>query len=198
MSRTFFARYYDLYNQLKLIIKSSEGRVINGDIDELFSDNTNFFVKSYLISICTYLEAFLQDIAFEHANFINNRLKHANVPHNYIYWRLFKDEVKAKDLAFKDIDFSINKKTDIADKISANPDKTIRLFKYLGIDLVNYPTFNEKKDIISAIVNKRNSIIHHNDNATDISFSDLICHIDVILEYIKFIDDIVLSERDRL
>lgn len=172
--------------------------MINGDIDDLFSNNTNFFVKSYLISICTYLEAFLQDIAFEYANFINNRLKHASVPHNYIYWRLFKDEVKPKDLIFKDIDFSINKKTDIADKISANPDKTIRLFKYLGIDLASNPSFNEKKDIISAIVNKRNSIVHHNDNATDISFSDLICHIDVILEYINLIDEVISLERSKL
>ncbi len=194
MLESYYCRYQKLYLQLKDIIKHSENRVIQDDADKLFNDNVNFFVKSYLISICTYLEAYLQDIAFDHASFINNRVKQVNIPHNFVYWSIFKNEVKAKDLDYKNIDFPITKK-DIADIISANPEKTIRLFKYLGINLDAQSDFRNNKDIIFTVVNKRNSIIHHNDSATDISFSDLNSFIDTILIYIKSIDDVVSSNQ---
>ncbi|WP_227741951.1 HEPN domain-containing protein [Vibrio rotiferianus] len=41
---------------------------------------------------------------------------------------------------------------------------------------------------MNSIVNKRNSIIHHNDEASDITFSDLHTNIDTVLLYMKAIE----------
>jgi hypothetical protein len=181
-------KYENLYFSLKDIIKKSESKVLN-DEDELFMSNVNFFVKSYLISICTYLEAYLQDIAFIYANEVNARLKNAEVPSNYIQWRLSKD-IKDKDLAFSNIDLSITKK-DISDNLSANPYKTIKLFQYLGINLTIEDGFESNKALVNSVVTKRNNIVHHNDKAMDISFSDLLSYIDVFILYMRAIDDAV-------
>lgn len=183
---TFYERYKSLYFSLKNVIKKSEARVLNNDPDTLFLDNVNFFVKLYLISICTYLEAYLQDIAFEYANELDSRIKNANIPHNFIYWRITK-EVKDKELKFHNADLSVTKK-EISDNISANPYRTIMLFKYLGIDLSNNEEFEATRELVNSVVTKRNNIIHHNDKAMDISFSDLLAYIDVFLKYIKSID----------
>jgi hypothetical protein len=53
--------------------------------------------------------------------------------------------------------------------------------------------FNEHKELINSIVNKRNNIIHHNDDASDISFSDLIANVDVFLEYMSSIDKLIAN-----
>lgn len=183
----FLQRYENLYDSLKEIIKSSEERVLHDDPDQLFIQNINFFVKSYLISICTYLEAYLQDIALTYANELDARVKEANIPHNFVHWRIVNG-LKDKELDFKNLDLSVNKK-EIADNLSANPYRTIKLFKYLGIDLTANEKFEQNKDIVNTVVTKRNNIIHHNDKAMDISFSDLLVYIEVFLIYMKSVDE---------
>ena len=54
-----------------------------------------------------------------------------------------------------------------------------RAFLYLTTDV----RFNENKDLVGTVVAKRNSIIHYNDEAMDISFTDLLYFIDVFLVY---------------
>lgn len=186
-----YGKYEELLTTLKGIISQSQSRVLKEEPDEIFSDNVNFFVKSYLINICTYLEAYLQDVAFEHTSRISKRLKDASIPHNFLYWKLAK-EVKEKELEFKDANYRFNKK-EISDAISGNPYKTIKAFKLIGIDLNSDDKFNEHKELINSIVNKRNNIIHHNDDASDISFSDLIANIDVFLEYMSSIDKLIAN-----
>jgi hypothetical protein len=180
---------------LKTIIKQSEKRVIQDTPDELFLANINFFVKSYLISICTYLEAYLQDVAFEYANILDMQIKNIKIPHNFVYWRVLKD-IKDKDLDYKQLDLSVSRK-DISENISANPYRTIKLFCYLGIDLTKSINFEQNKDLINTIVAKRNKIIHHNDKAADISFSDLLTYIEIFLKYIKSIDDTINSKKNK-
>ena len=188
-SETYFHRYASLYGSLKVIIRASEERVLRDEPDDLFMENVNFFVKSYLISICTYLEAYLQDIALMYANELDSRVKSADIPHNFVHWRIAK-EIKEKDLVFKNIDLSVNKK-EISDNLSGNPYKTIKLFKYLGVDLQSKIGFEENKSFVETVVTKRNNIIHHNDKAMDVSFSDLLSYVDVFLVYIKSIDDAI-------
>jgi hypothetical protein len=180
-------RYRELFNSLKRIISASQSRIINDDPDLLFMDNINYFTKSYLISICTYLEAYLQDLAFVHAEEISERAKAARIPKNYLHWS-FNKEMKPKDFAFEDVNISLSKK-DIAENLSGNPHKTIVLFRYLGVDLNSDICFSENKDLVGSVVAKRNNIIHHNDEATDISFSDLLYFIDVFLVYMDAIID---------
>ena len=190
--KALYEKYETLLNTLKGIINQSQIRVLDEAPDEMFANNINFFVKSYLINICTYLEAYLQDVAFEHTNRISVRLKQAKVPHNFLCWKLSK-EVKAQDLGFKNAEYGVNKK-EISDVISGNPNKTISAFRLLGVDLNSSEIFLKHKDLIGSIVTKRNNIIHHNDDASDISFSDLLLNIDVFLSYMLSVAELLSAE----
>lgn len=188
-----YEKYEGLLKALKEIIEQSEARVLSEEPDVIFSDNVNFFVKSYLINICTYLEAYLQDIAFEHSRRVSERLKQAKIPHNFLYGKLAKD-IKEKELEYVDASYRYSKR-ELSDIISGNPFKTINAFRLIGIDLNSSEKFVEHKNLVGTIVNKRNNIIHHNDEASDISFSDLLVHIDVFLEYMLAIERL-LNVRD--
>jgi len=185
-----FGRYESLYDNLFEIIELSEDRVLSENPDALFSDNVNFFVKSYMINICSYLEAYLQDLAYEYAKEINHRIRLAKIPHNFIYWKASRDP-KEKDLRFEEANYPANRK-DISDGLSANPYKTLKAYRILGIDLSAENEFNKNKDLINAVVNKRNNIVHHNDNAMDVSFSDLSSNIQVFKIYMGAVRNAVL------
>lgn len=121
--------------------------------------------------------------------------KQAKIPHNFLYGKLAKD-IKEKELEYVDASYGYSKK-ELSDIISGNPFKTINAFRLIGIDLSSCEKFVEHKNLVGTIVNKRNSIIHHNDEASDISFSDLLLHVDVFLEYMLAIEQF-LSARDRI
>ncbi|MBE0472187.1 MAG: hypothetical protein IBX55_22105 [Methyloprofundus sp.] len=188
-----YEKYYGLLSALRVIIEQSQERVIGDEPDVLFASNINFFVKSYLINICTYLEAYLQDVAFEHASRITERLMQAKIPHNFLYWRLSKD-TKEKDWKFENASYKCEKK-ELSDVISGNPGKTIAAFRSIGVDLISSDSFSQHTDLVGSIVSKRNSIIHHNDDASDISFSDLLENIDVFLEYMQSIKELLCAEN---
>ncbi|WCM52350.1 HEPN domain-containing protein [Pseudomonas sp. WJP1] len=137
------------------------------------------------------MEAFLQDVAFFYAQSVNERLKLARVPHNYIYWKT-SGEVKEKELAFKYADHPCSKK-EISDSISANPYRTIKAFKFLGIDLSVSQGVMSNKELVEQIVRKRNNIIHHNDKAVDVSFSDVVSYVGVFVSYMKAVGATVRS-----
>lgn len=52
-----------------------------------------------------------------------------------------------------------------------------------GIDLDIVEAFNSRKDIINQIIVKRNNILHHNDEASDLSNLDVILYISEIKDY---------------
>ncbi|GAB2786763.1 hypothetical protein GCM10027040_11040 [Halomonas shantousis] len=183
-------RYNKLYDNLFEVIKLSEERVLSDNPDELFSDNVNFFVKSYMINICSYLEAYLQDLAYVYTKEINRRITLAKIPHNFIYWKTSRDP-KEKDLRFEEANYPSNRK-EISDGLSANPYKTIKAYRILGIDLSKEEEFNNNKDLVNSVVNKRNSIVHHNDSAVDVSFSDLSSNIKIFKKYMSAVKDAVL------
>ncbi|MEA5418000.1 HEPN domain-containing protein [Spirulina sp. CCNP1310] len=189
----FYLKYKMLLDNLKIIILSSNNRVLQNNIDPLFSENINFFVKAYLVSACTYLEAYLQDIAFDFSQEICGRINSSKTPHNFLYWRISK-EVKDKDLKFAFAEINLSRK-DISEEISANPYKTIKLFKLLGIDLFQSQVFVDNKDVIATVVNKRNNVIHHNDSANDISFSDVAQYIDIFIKYMEAINEVVKQAK---
>lgn len=190
-----YKKYENLFIALKKIILQSQARVLKEEPDDIFSANVNFFVKSYLINICTYLEAYLQDVAFEYSGRITFRLKQAKIPQNFLYGRISK-EIKEKELGYVDASYAYSKK-ELSDLISGNPHKTINAFRLIGVDLSFSEKFVEHKNLVGVIVNKRNNIIHHNDDASDISFSDLILHVDVFLEYMLAIQNLI-SESEEI
>ncbi len=97
-----YQKYENLFLDLKVIISESETRVLRKQPDELFLENINFFVKSYLISICSYLEAMLQDLAFIQVQEINSRLLAANIPNNFMLWRVAYSEMYFVDKHWPD------------------------------------------------------------------------------------------------
>ncbi|WP_138411442.1 hypothetical protein [Stutzerimonas nosocomialis] len=58
-----FSKFKKQYDALSEIIHESQRRTVTDEPDQLFVNNLNFFTKAYLINICTYLEAFLQELA---------------------------------------------------------------------------------------------------------------------------------------
>lgn len=188
-SATIYTQYEKLLNNLKDVVVISELRVVSDSPDPLFDANVNFFVKSYLINVCTYLEAYLQDIAYKYSKTLSIKMANAKIPHNFIHWRL-KTGIKDKDLIYADASLPITKK-DISDEISANPYKTLKLFKLLGVDLSKKDAFECNKDLVNTIVSKRNNIIHHNDAAADVSFGDLKLYIEVIIPYMAAVKEAV-------
>lgn len=174
--------YLGLMDSIKLIIDETQGRVLTSDPDPFFEENVNFFVKAYLITICTYLESYLKDIAHLRVELIAEKVKQTNLPQNLIRWSLSGLKgLKKEDEKFEDLSIDI-KKRQLGEHISGQPYKTLEVFKYIGLDLNKCDGFLESKEEITTIVNKRNSIIHHNDDASDITLGDLL----VIAEKVKF------------
>lgn len=188
-----YTNYEKLIQQLKKIIIISNAKVTTETPDVFLAENINFFTKSYLVSLCTYLEAFLQDIAFTHANLIKHRVAEAKIPNNIVRWYISK-EVKTKDKKFDVFDLSFSRK-ELSDKLSGNPYKTISLFSHIGIDLRKSDSFKELKEKVGSVVDKRNNIIHHNDNAADISLLDLITYSNNFLSYMKSIEEVIIESN---
>lgn len=133
-----YEKYVDLLNSLKEIIKESQSRLLSDNPDQLFQQHQNFFIKAYLITMCTYLEAFLTDIAFVRIENITQKLQSVSIPHNIVKWsfcNLSRDKIDGLE-EFKNLSISI-KKDDLNDHLSGNIDKTINTFKKIGINLRN-------------------------------------------------------------
>lgn len=165
------ARYETLSAELDQIIVDAEGRITAEPADLYFVKNANFLTKSFLISLCCYLEVFLKEVANAHVSNVRARLVTANVPHNLLTWSVVRD-VKDKDLRFERFGISLTSK-EIDEELSGNPFRTSKCFRLLGIELDAVPEFFAHKEMINTVVAKRNNIIHHNDTAIDLSLGDI-------------------------
>jgi hypothetical protein len=144
--------------------------------------------------MCAYLESYLKDALMVIIDETNNKLNQSKLPHNLVRWSLnIEKELKDSDSKFEDFKIPIKKK-ELDDFISGNPFRTKDLFKKLGINLGSDMLFNSQKERINAIVVKRNKIIHHNDNASDVSNNDLIENIKAIKEYLSNIDKLICGQ----
>lgn len=197
MDRTPYKESYILQlGQLKAIIDITNGRMISDPPDTLIYENTNFFSKAFLVTMCAYLESYLKDALMVVIDQMNVRLQSAKLPHNLVKWSLNIDkELKDSEFKFEQLKITIKKKQ-LDDYISGNPFKTKDLFKKFGIDLEQNQLFNSQKEEINAIVVKRNKILHHNDEASDVSSTDLTNNIESLTKYIKNIDEILCRHLD--
>lgn len=152
--------YQSHLKTLKVIVKEAEEKLLE---EETFvKNNVNFFTKSFLIISCAYLESYIKEVLIELAREINTRLTNRGIPHNYIRWRLNPDK-EYKDMEQKCVDLNINlSNKDLDQHISGNPYRTQQLFLKFGINLHSVSEFNNRKDIIQSIVNKRNKVVHYN------------------------------------
>jgi len=181
--------YIDQLNDLSAIVHESNARVLNVPPDALFNEYLNVFVKAYLVSACSILEAFVGDGAFSCLSSFKERVSAARIPHNLIEWEVIVDEKKKKDISGY---FVIKKdRKAINENVSGNYYKTKEIFRKLGINLDSDETFKSFADSISATINKRNSIVHHNDDASDISLPDVLEKIIEFKAYISCIQRVV-------
>ncbi|MDR3583724.1 MAG: HEPN domain-containing protein [Desulfosporosinus sp.] len=178
-------KYNKFYDDLSSLIITAKEKVLSDDPEEFIENNVNFFNKSFMVMSCAYLESYLKEICFAVVNEVNSKLKIYAIPNNLIRWSIIKN--KDKELKFQDFCLCITKH-DIDDELSGNVAKTISTFAKVGIDLLNSTDFYTYKDTIGFVVTKRNNIIHHNDEASDLSFDDILIHIDIIKKYLNAID----------
>lgn len=188
-------KYIRLFEELTAIIEETYARIIRSEPDLFFKENINFFAKSFLVSICVYLESYLKDIAFSHINSVNEKLSIAAVPNNLIHWHIIHPkDIDKKDFRFENLRISIKKK-DLDEYISGNPDRTAILFKRIGIDITVIEGFSGRRELIHSIVGKRNNVVHHNDDANDVSKVDLILYISTFIEYMELITQLIKTEN---
>lgn len=162
------SNYQAQMTNLRTVVVESEARVLSEEPDLLFLDNQNVFIKSYVVSACSILEAFVQDLLFSCNTILQTKINQMNLPINFVNWLAENDKPKKKFAQF-----SGNKtRKDISDLVSPNFFKTQLAFEVIGIDIMYEPILSFK-DYICAMVDKRNRIVHHNDAASDISFNDV-------------------------
>lgn len=170
--------FIEQFDKLRIVVSDSEKRIVQDEPDLLFFDNQNVFIKAYLVSACSILEAFIQDVASEYALRMQKQINDLQVPHNLVHWFAENEKYKSKYAAF------IGKRTkkDIANLISPNFYKTVTAFEKIGINISSDELLSFK-DFISGVVDKRNKIVHHNDQTSDVSFRDIILAIDTFKAY---------------
>lgn len=192
METTPYKEVYILQlEKLREIIEATNSRIISESPDQLIYENANFFTKAFLVTMCAYLESYLKDALMVIIEELNLRLASTKLPHNLIKWSLSTDKkLKDSELKYEQLKIGIEKK-ELDDFISGNPFKTKDLFKNFGINLETDAKFNYQKEGIKLIVIKRNKILHHNDEASDLSNGDLIENIKKLADYIINIDDII-------
>jgi RiboL-PSP-HEPN len=186
-----FKPFEEQFAALREVVVESNRRSVREPADDLFFNNQNVFIKSYVVSACSILEVYIQEIAAAHFSKLCVRVQNANIPHNLMIWNAFGD-TKSKEFEYKLFEVTVSE-NQLRETISGNFEKTVRAFKFVGIDLLSSEEFCRNKDFVASFVEKRNNIIHHNDAASDLTLTDVVTAIDVILEYVRTITDIVSS-----
>lgn len=181
--------FKDGLRELEAMVQQTELAVIGGDQTTLLiTDNVNFFTKSFLISACAHLEMCIKEIVFEIAKDIDARLSVAAIPASLIEWRLNSKKKSDASSSLKN-QLSINlTKKEVDDLVSGNVYRTKDALALVGIELAAQKhQWESWKDSIQAIVTRRNNIVHHNDDASDLSLGDIKTYIKSIMDYIDFV-----------
>lgn len=193
MSAThIYIKSEELLDGLINLSELTNQKTIDGNSDEYFETNINFFTKSFMVLMCAYLESYVKDVAQFYIQEIDKVLTDTKIPANILKWSILKNKFDhKKETQFTPLKLVITE-DDIDKNVSANPHTTTPFFIRLGIDLSNNEGYVEIKDTVETIVNKRNSIVHHNDAASDIGLTDISDNAKLIKNYIKILDDEIL------
>lgn len=191
-----FQNFEKKLKELEDTIRECDKIIISDEPVKFVYDNANFLTKSFLINLCGYLETYIKD-ALESLLFdINQRIKNESIPYNLIRWSIeqkpnndakMSSTLEKKHCRNEILDLKIKKK-DLDNFISGNPFRTRDLLLMFGIDLDKNMDFQKYKEVINTIVTKRNNILHHNDNASDIGNSDVIIFLFEIKQYAYVLD----------
>lgn len=191
--------YLSQLEDLKSVAGESAQRIVQDDL--LFRNHANLFAKSYLITLCTILESYLKAEITDFIAELNDLLSKLQLCKNPIIWGLIpKNDDWYGKLRSKQIDERLSLLIDeeaINDKLSANVDRTIATFQRCGMNLKECKSFQCGVDVIGAVVSKRNSIVHNNDDASDFTCTDVIMWIEEVKSYIQGICAFVSGIREH-
>jgi hypothetical protein len=197
MKSSCLVEYHGQLDHLREVIETVFKRVADENPDTFLLKNTNFFSKSFYVMMCAYLESYIKDALMQIVEEADSRLLDSKLPHNLIKWN-FNSEAKLKETEFRygHLKMTITKK-DLDNHTSGNPFRTRDLFKYFGINLDEDETFGKQREKINTIIVKRNKILHHNDDASDVSNVDLVDNIELIKSYTENLDRIISNSLSR-
>lgn len=189
--------FKDGLRELEAMVKKTELAVIEGaNTTPLVTDNVNFFTKSFLISACAHLEMCIKEIVFELATDIDARLSMAAIPASIVEWRLTQKKRVETNSGGKPLLRVNMTKKEVDDMVSGNVYRTKEALAIVGVELSdNKEQWESWKDSIQAIVTRRNNIVHHNDDASDLSMGDIKVHIQSIINYIDFVVATCLTQK---
>jgi hypothetical protein len=200
-NNSVLSTFTTLLDDLNSLNIETESKVISENPDIFITRNVNFFTKSFMITLCAYLESYLKELTMTIIDDANIKLSNSKIAYNLAKWSVLKKsgtltEINENDLKFENLTIKITKR-ELDDFISGSPYKTEKLFKKIGIKLIDDNLYNEQKEKVISIVEKRNKIVHHNDNASDISFSDIETNIKTIKEYMINLNKLVKIELEK-
>lgn len=189
----------ELIEALIALARQTEEKSLDDEnLDNLFfQENMNLFVKSYLVLMCAYLESYLKTLTKSYIDTIEVSLASSAYPKNLLRWSVQKEKYKHSNDGISDT-FTLGISTEDIDKnLSANPHKTAPFFVRLGIHLDGVDEYNTLKEQVEMIVNKRNNIVHYNDDASDTGPRDVIANANLLLDYMRVLDNQILTNLDN-
>lgn len=197
MKTKVFENFGEKLEDLEKTVNDCNDIIISDEPLSFVYENANFLTKSFLISLCGYLETYLKDVLEVLIIDYNERITRENFPYNLVRWSIEnkdKSDSKVQNLLdkkktrFEDLSIKLKKK-DLDGFISGNPFRTKELFTMFGINLEEIDYYNQNKDTVNQIVVKRNNILHHNDDASDLSNQDILNYVTEIKNYCKKLDE---------
>jgi hypothetical protein len=197
MKTKVFKNFEEKLEDLEKTVKDCNQIIISDHPSSFVYENANFLTKSFLISLCGYLETYIKDALEVLIIDFNDRISRENFPYNLVRWSIEhkeKSDSKVQNLLdkkkarYEKLSIKLKKK-DLDAFISGNPFRTKELFAMFGINLDEVDYYNQRKDAVNQIVAKRNNILHHNDDASDLSNQDILNYIDEIRNYSKKLDE---------
>ncbi len=176
-------------SELDVMVTATEREVISKDHGaRLITDNVNFFTKSFLITLCAHLETCIKETVYSIAADIDTRLTRAAIPMAIIEWRYNPKNKKSEQEKSNSLCKIKLSKKEVDDLVSGSVYKTKESLLLVGVDLAsNRSEWEAWKELIQSIVTRRNNIVHHNDDASDLSFGDIRAYIRSVHEYLDFI-----------
>ncbi len=177
-------------SELLSMVSATEQAVLNEDEgNRLVIENINFFTKSFLLTLCSNLETCIKDVIHSIGSNIDAKLTTANIPLSIVEWKYNSKNKKSQNSNVQEIFRICMSRKDVDDLVSGNVYRTKDAFLIVGVDLASdISTWETWKELIQSIVNRRNNIVHHDDDASDLSFGDIKTYIQSIDEYLSFID----------